>query len=245
MEPPQQTLIHPPLVDGLQALRTSTDWGGVGLVLAIVGSFLLANAILFRHPRSLVEEHFGGRRRRLTSIRDFIFHRVNIHLGFLFLLSGFGVQLYGHLRPEEAGPKEFPTAWVGVILLLAIALEVAGWWWSHRLFRRYVREYLLVHPADFETDAGLAREVGELFGIPATPEDTVESYVLRLRVRLGVPGPGRAPARGGREREEAERGRRSRQRSGAQAAGKGSAVPAGRSGFEPAGLEEVGEDDIP
>ena len=30
------------------------DWMAIGLVLAIVGSFLLANSILFRHPRQLV-----------------------------------------------------------------------------------------------------------------------------------------------------------------------------------------------
>ena len=29
------------------------DWTGVGIILAIVGGFLLANAILFRHPRTL------------------------------------------------------------------------------------------------------------------------------------------------------------------------------------------------
>ncbi len=191
-----QSLYEPQIPGGFQALRASTDWAGVGLLMSIVGSFLLANAILFRHPRGLIAEHFSGRRQRLTSIREHIFHRVNIHLGFLFLLGGFGLQLFGHMRPPAPGATEFPTVWVGLILLVAVALEVAGWWWSHRLFRRYVRLYLLEHPADFETEANLAREVGELFGIPSSAEDTVESYVGRLRAKLGIP----VPARGGEAR---------------------------------------------
>ena len=30
------------------------DWAVIGLVLAVAGSFLLANSILFRHPRQLL-----------------------------------------------------------------------------------------------------------------------------------------------------------------------------------------------
>ena len=75
----------------LPPAATATDWFGVGLVTSIVGGFLLANSILFRHPRTLVEDHFGGSRRRLASIRSYIFHRLQVHLGFLFLLTGFGL----------------------------------------------------------------------------------------------------------------------------------------------------------
>ena len=66
-----------------------------GLVASIVGCFLLANSILFRHPRTLLADYFGSRR-RLSSIREYIFHRVQIHLGFLFLL--------------ELDPEQFPAA---------------------------------------------------------------------------------------------------------------------------------------
>ena len=76
---------------------------GIGLVLAIVVCFLLANSLLFRHPRTLVADFFGARH-RLSTIREYIFHRVQVHLGFLFLLLGFGLQLFGHYRtPCAAG----------------------------------------------------------------------------------------------------------------------------------------------
>lgn len=188
-----------------------TDWFGVGLVLAIVGGFLLTNAILFRHPRSLVAAHFGGAPSRLGTIREYIFHRLQVHLGFLFLLSGFGLQLYGRYRPAPATDVSlsFPTAWVGGILLAVAVLEVAGWWLSHQLFRRYVREHFLRNPPDLETDMHLARELGELFGIQSTGDDTVQSYLARIRAELGLSmtprsATPRRPAEEPREPEEDE-----------------------------------------
>lgn len=159
------------------------DWMGIGLVLAIVGSFLLANSILFRHPRQLVGERFGREVPQLRNIREYIFHRVQVNVGFGFLLAGFGLQLYGHYSPLPAGvEKEFPALWIGIVVVLAVVLLLASWWWSLLAFRRYVREYFRSHPADFEADLGLAREVGDLFGLVSHADDTVESYVARLRL---------------------------------------------------------------
>lgn len=165
------------------------DWMGIGLVLAIVGSFLLANSILFRHPRQLVVERFGSEIQELRNIREYIFHRVQVNVGFGFLLGGFGMQLYGHYSPLPAGvEKEFPALWIGIVVVLAVLLLLASWWWSLRAFRRYVREYFQTHPAEFEANLGLAREVGELFGLVSHADDTVESYVARLNLIVRVPG---------------------------------------------------------
>ena len=41
------------------------DAFGLGLVLVLVGGFLLANSVLLRHPRALVAEHFGAAREAL------------------------------------------------------------------------------------------------------------------------------------------------------------------------------------
>jgi hypothetical protein len=160
------------------------DWMGIGLVLAIVGSFLLANSILFRHPRQLVVERFGPQvQQKLRNIREYIFHRVQVNVGFGFLLGGFGMQLYGHYSPLPAGvEREFPALWIGIVVVLAAALLLASWWWSLRAFRSYVREYFRSHPAEFEANLALAREVGDLFGLVSQPDDTVESYVARLNL---------------------------------------------------------------
>ncbi len=88
--------------------------------------------------------------------------------------------------PETAEPA-FPVVWVSLVAVLVIALLVLGWWWSLWVFRRYVRKYFQGNPPDFEADLEMAREVGELFGITSHGDDTVHSYVERLRARVKVP----------------------------------------------------------
>jgi hypothetical protein len=179
------------------ALGAEPDWQSVGLVLSLVGSFLLGNAILFRHPRQLVAELFGRREERLHTIRAFIFHRVQVAVGFTFLVSGFALQLLGRSRtPPIDGEPGFPMTAVGCVVLLTIAFLSLGWWWSSRAFRRYVREHFLHHPPEFEADMAMAREVGDLFGVEPHPDDTVQSFAERLRRTIDLPEPDRQRRRG-------------------------------------------------
>lgn len=171
-----------------------SDWAVVGWILCIAGGFLLANAILVRHPRELVEEHFAAARGRLLSIRETTFNRVQVGLGFLLLLGGFGLQLFERLA-SSAEPPSFLATWVGLTVVGVALLQALGWWLSQRLIRRYVRAYLLQHQPELETDSKLARELGELFGVEPQPEDTVQSYVARLRLQVGLPQ-ARGPIRG-------------------------------------------------
>lgn len=181
------------------------DAFGVGLVLLLIGTFLLANALVFRSPRRLVAEHFGAPRARLATIRAAIFQRLQAHLGILFVMVGLAAQLYGHYgsAPASTGPRPFPREWVGIVLFAVVVLELGGWWLSHALFLRHVREHFRAHPPALEADLALARELGELFGIASDGNDTVPSYLARVRRRLGLSetpsAPGRAGARGGTE----------------------------------------------
>jgi hypothetical protein len=181
------------------------DWASIGLILAVVGSFLLANSILFRRPLQMVRERFGVVSQDLCTIREYIFHRLQVNLGFGFLLAGFGVQLFSRFRPLPAGvTPPFPALWIGIVVALAVILLVASWWWSQRAFRRCVRQHFRENPPDFEADLALAREVGELFGLTTHADDTVESFLARLRLEVCdfPPAARRAPAR--REFEESE-----------------------------------------
>jgi len=189
-----------------EALRpVPPDWIAIGLVLALLGAFLLGNAILFRHPRTLVEEFFGSRGGaravRLHAIREFVFQRAQIAVGFSYLVGGFGLQLLGRYRGaasagSAAEDPSFPAAWVGAILVLTIALLALAWWWARHAFRRHVREHLRREPPDFEADLRLAREVGDLFGVESLQDDTVLSYLERLHSAIDLPPPER---RGRRE----------------------------------------------
>ncbi len=170
------------------------DWTTLGYLLALVGCFLLANGILFRNPRALVAERLGRGPQPLRRIREFVFHRVQMGLGFLFLVAAFASLLYAHLRPPTE-PGGSVVMWVGLVLVLAAVLEVAGWLWSAHSLRAHVRVVLRQSPPDFETDPTLAREVGELFGIESRSDETVQSYAARLRQSLGLASGSRTPAR--------------------------------------------------
>ncbi|HEX6883063.1 MAG TPA: hypothetical protein VF530_06755 [Planctomycetota bacterium] len=185
------------------------DAFGLGLVLVLIGIFLLANGLLVRNPRTLLAEHFGAPRGRLVMLRSALFQRLQAHLAFLFLLVGFALQVYGHYRAGgEVEPARFPLRWVVALALSVAALELGGWWLSHALFLRILRTHFRAHPPALEADLPLARELGELFGIASDGNDSVSSYLARIRRRLGLDEPPRepvarrAPARQPTETEE-------------------------------------------
>jgi hypothetical protein len=168
------------------------DWVSLGLVSSIVGSFLIANSILFEHPRRLVGRYFGRKAGRLNSVREYIFNRVQTNLGFAFLLGGFALQLVGRFGlAAELGKVPLTVPQVAVIVLVAGGLLFSGWWWSIWAFRRYVREYFTENPPNLEGDPAMARELGQLYGIEPCADDTVGAYVDRLEREAGLSVAGR------------------------------------------------------
>lgn len=166
------------------------DWTSLGLVAAMVGAFLIANATLLEHPRRLVARYFGRSSGRLQSVREYVYNRVQTTLGFGFLLLGFGMQLVGHSQPAPAGTEPLNMAWVGLLVVLAVVALFSAWWWSLWAFRRYVREYFQANPISLEREGNVAREIGELFGVDSLEDDTVETYAARLRRQAGLPRTG-------------------------------------------------------
>ncbi|MDP6963062.1 MAG: hypothetical protein QGF46_02735 [Planctomycetota bacterium] len=55
--------------------------------------------------------------------------------------------------------------------------------------RRSLLKYISAHAFEFEDNIALSQEIGALFGVEATDEDTLESFVKKLRNALGVKQP--------------------------------------------------------
>lgn len=73
----------------------------------------------------------------------------------------------------------------GLLALAAVLVFLQGKYVENAM-RRYLLAHLREIPFSFEDNLALTREIGELFGIRGAAEDTVESYVHRLRERLGL-----------------------------------------------------------
>ena len=173
------------------------DWESLGLVLSILGCFLLANGVLLRDPRSLLAQRLARATPPLRTLRELVFQRVQTGLGLLSLSGGFALQLVGRVLPEREGP-DLPGSialWVGVIVVVGLALEVLGWWWSLFSFRRQVGRFLRADPPDLAGDMILARELGELYGVRSHETDTVQSYLERVHAAIGLPAPRSVPRR--------------------------------------------------
>ncbi len=113
----------------------------------------------------------------------------------LRLLEAPAVQHLDRYQPVEPGPaRNFPSLWAGALLLLTLLLLVLGWFYASHSFRVTLRSHFRAHPPDLENDRELTRELGELFEIPAHPEDTVESYAARVRQVLRLAAPDRRSA---------------------------------------------------
>lgn len=166
-----------------------TDWGSVGLVLALVGAFLIGCAVLARGHKPLVEALFGDRRPRPAGLREAIFQRALLVVGFTWLAAGFALELFGRLRPAQA--TSFPVAWSAGIALATGALLGLAWVWASREARRSVREHLRAQPRDLRQEMALAKELGELYGVESRAEDTVGTYLERLHAAIGIEAPQR------------------------------------------------------
>jgi hypothetical protein len=167
----------------------SLDCQVLGLTMNIVGVVAFANSIVFRRPRQVIEEFFGASRPSLKNIKDHIFRKVHTYFGLGFLLAGFVLQIVAALPVVKHGdaPSSFlPYALLGVVVVGAVG-EILATRYSRRSFRRHLRRFFRVNANyPFERNPEIAKEVGEIFDLATTPEETVEGYCRRLRDKVGI-----------------------------------------------------------
>lgn len=174
----------------------------VGLTCNVVGVFFLANSIRFREPARALEEALGIAGRSLLKVRDTALNNMQVMLGFLFLTTGFLLQVVAKWD------MEFTTLLLCAgIVGSAAGVYAIGAYRSRLAFRRLLCEFFQHREWSFQDDMELTKEIGEVLGVPLAKDMTVEAYVRQVRQALGVSAPSRPAPPADRARRIALPGR--------------------------------------
>jgi hypothetical protein len=153
----------------------------IGLTCNVVGVFFLANSIRFREPRKALEDALGVGVRSLLKVRDTALNNMQVIIGFLFLTTGFLLQIVAKWDMELT-----TLMFCAGIIVFAGAVFAIGAYSSRRAFRKLLREFFQTEEWSFTDDMQLTKEIGEALGVPHAKDMTVEEYVHRVRLALGV-----------------------------------------------------------
>ena len=159
----------------------SPELAVIGLTCNVVGVFFLANSIRFREPKKALEDALGVGVRSLMRVRDTALNNMQVIIGFLFLTTGFLLQVVAQWDMELS-----TLAFCASIIVFASAVYSIGAYSSRRAFRRLLREFFQNAEWSFSDDMALTKEIGELLGVPHSKEMSVDTYVQKVRQALGV-----------------------------------------------------------
>ncbi len=175
----------------------SIDWRVVGLSLCLVGLFFILNSFYFKRPRRFLDEYVGLEKRKpLKGIRDYVMGNVQLVIGFVFMITGYFLQIAVQLSENMTSRSSFlrdptvltvATVLIGSMALVTLVLKVCQIFWTRWTFRRLLIDFFREQSWALEKYPQTAKEVGELLGVELRKEDSVSDYLRRLRQYLGVP----------------------------------------------------------
>jgi hypothetical protein len=160
----------------------SPELAVIGLTCNVVGVFFLANSIRFREPHKALQDALGQSGRSLLKVRDTALNNMQVIIGFLFLTTGFLLQVVATWNMELTS-----LLFCAGIIAFAGGVYAIGAYSSRRAFRKLLREYFQSQAWSFQDDMQLTKEIGEALGVPHGKDMTVETYVQSVRQALGVP----------------------------------------------------------
>lgn len=167
------------------ASMDASELAVIGLTCNLVGVFLLANSIIFRRTRRVIEEFFGVGAGQLATIKDYSLNKIQIVIGFLFLNAGFLLLLFANFQLLEQRMTTLLVC-LSIVLFAALAWGI-GAHYSRRSFRRHLREFFQKHTWSFTENMALTKEIGLFLGIRHTKDMTVEEFVHNVKKALHVP----------------------------------------------------------
>ena len=165
----------------------------IALCSCILGAFFLAKSISIKTPKYVLHELLAYKVNKSRFFRKYINQKLDAIIGLLFLVAGFGLQMY--LEVEALGEKErtaYASWWriisvtLFVMLLIVFLLHRITRYISGKVFVEHVRFMVLTHGYPLEGDTGLVRELGRIMKVPRDAEDTVESYVQKVLEKMKI-----------------------------------------------------------
>jgi hypothetical protein len=172
-----------------------SDLEFLSLAIGIVGTFFLCAAVQVKRPKHILEEAFGISREQLREVHSAVQKRTWLLIGFacnvvalLVLMVSRSAELSdGSVLLSSFSPMESALTVLALGVVLALSLLQGSRIWARRYFRDMVIEVLTENRLPLESNVPLAREIGSLLGVPPDDNDTVPSYMRRLRQRLNLP----------------------------------------------------------
>ena len=172
------------------------SWQVIGLTLNIVGVYFIVNSLIFKKPRRFLYEHFGiDRKRSLSSIRNNVMSQVQLVIGFIFVITGYFLQVAYHLSlsiDDRSNVFTDPSVIMIAAILIAsmttvtLLLKVIQILWTRQRFKRLLTDFFRQHDWALDKYPATAKEVGEILGVERKKEDSVAEYLLRLKTFLEI-----------------------------------------------------------
>ncbi|MEZ6197412.1 MAG: hypothetical protein R3F20_17070 [Planctomycetota bacterium] len=169
------------------------DFDFASLGLATIGLFFICCAIVQKKPKHILEEAFGLYRGGLRDLKSSVFKRNQVVMGFCCVVLAIVLNIFSPATGPEGGllgdlsPFAKVAALVFFMVVLCGVLNYLSRLWSKASFKRLVYEVATEYRWPFEENMVLTREIGRLLGIVESDEDTVQSYVARIRRHLNLP----------------------------------------------------------
>jgi hypothetical protein len=169
------------------------DLDFVSLTLAMVGLFFICCAILQKKPKHILEEAFGVASGCLRDLRASVFKKNQLVLGYFCIVIAIIVNIFSASIAaargilDELQPATLATAFILLTALLCAVLNYLSRLFSKWHFKQIVREVVAENHLPFESNVPLAIEIGHLLGLERETDDSVTSYLQKLRRFLDLP----------------------------------------------------------
>ncbi len=155
------------------------------LAVFFAGAFFLSSVGRDR-PRQRIGNLLGSKTTSLSPLRAALQSKARTQAASFFLMVGSALLIAAFFFRLEVG-RSFVYWAAGAMTVFSLVFLVLLEGYVAGAMRRYLAAHLRQHPFAFEDHLALTREIGELFKVRSHPEDTLESYVAKVRAALGLP----------------------------------------------------------